>query len=219
MEKIWILLLRLEAPIQSYGERAQWDFRDTAYFPTKSAVIGILAAAMGLKREDAAITSLANHLEVSVRADRPGEIALDFQTAIGIIQKAEGGQRGKKGEKTGIIPERQYLEDASFLVAVLGDYDLLCRCRDALLNPVWAPFLGRKCCVPTRPILEDLTDAYSSVFEAFSKIPLDSRKEGKGIVQYQIEMRKGNLMRGDAVMGPRIFDYRSVWQDTMEVCP
>lgn len=45
-----ILLLRLEAPLQSYGERAKWDFRDSAYFPTKSGVIGIIACAMGLKR-------------------------------------------------------------------------------------------------------------------------------------------------------------------------
>ena len=45
-----VLVLRLEGPLQSWGERSRWDVRETADRPTKSAVIGLLGAALGLKR-------------------------------------------------------------------------------------------------------------------------------------------------------------------------
>lgn len=216
MEKRWILLLRLEAPLQSYGERAKWDFRDTAYFPTKSGVIGILACALGLKRGSPEIVSLTERLVVSVRADNPGSISRDFQTVSGIIRTAEGGQRGNKGELSTITSERQYLEDASFLVAICADYSTLERCRDALLSPVWPPYLGRKSCVPTRPVFEALTDEYGSVQEAFSKYQLAECAEN-AMVQCQYDMNTGNLMRSDTIIGDRKFAYRQTYQDTVEV--
>lgn len=215
MEKIWILLLRLEAPLQSYGERAKWDFRDTAYFPTKSGVIGMLACAMGLRRGSLEIVSLAENLEVNVRADISGNISVDFQTVSGVIRTADGGQRGKKGETSTIISRRQYIEDASFLVAVCGDYALLERCREALLDPVWPPFLGRKSCIPTRPVFEALTDAYGSAEDAFLKNALAERSV-LGIHQCQYETPVGNMLRRDAVIGDRTFAYRQIYQDTVE---
>ena len=69
-----ILLLRLEGPLQSWGERARWDFRDTAPFPTKSAVVGILACAMGLQRESAEIVDMNDALRMAIRADRAGRV-------------------------------------------------------------------------------------------------------------------------------------------------
>lgn len=215
MEKKWILLLRLEAPLQSYGERAKWDFRDTAYFPAKSGVIGILACAMGLRRGSSEIVSLAENLEVNVRADILGNISVDFQTVSGVIHTADGGQRGNKGETSTIISRRQYIEDASFLVAVCGERALLERCRDALSNPVWPPFLGRKSCVPTRPIFETLTDEYGAVEEAFRKYAL-AEHSVPGIHQCQYETPMGNMLRRDAIIGNRSFAYRQVYQDTVE---
>ena len=58
MEKDKILLIRLEGPLQSWGERSKWDYRDTADFPTKSGVIGMIACAMGLERTDAQLGKL-----------------------------------------------------------------------------------------------------------------------------------------------------------------
>lgn len=215
MEKTWMLLLRLEAPLQSYGERSKWDFRDTAYFPTKSGVVGILACAMGLKRGSPEIASLCECLRMSARADMPGNIGTDFQTVTGIIRTADGGQRGRKGEESTIISNRQYLEDAAFLVALCGEKALLERCRDALLSPVWPPYLGRRSCVPTRPVFHELTDAYASPQEAFSKHP-PAERASQRVFQCQYELPEGNLIRGDAVVGARAFAYRQVLQETVE---
>ncbi len=219
MEKKWILLLRLEAPLQSYGERAKWDFRDTAYFPTKSGVIGMLACAMGLRRGSSDIISLTENLEVNVRADIPGNIIIDFHTIKAVFINAKGELRTaagvKKGEPSVVISKRQYIEDASFLVAVCGDYALLERCREALLDPVWPPFLGRKSCIPTRPVFEALTDAYGSAEDAFLKNALAERSV-LGIHQCQYETPVGNMLRRDAVIGDRTFAYRQIYQDTVE---
>jgi CRISPR system Cascade subunit CasD len=51
------LFLRLEGPLQSWGERARWDVRDTAPEPTKSGVIGLLACALGLSADEDWITT------------------------------------------------------------------------------------------------------------------------------------------------------------------
>lgn len=211
-----ILLLRLEAPLQSYGERAKWDFRDSAYFPTKSGVIGIIACAMGLKRGADEIRELSAGLKIHIRADRPGRMTIDYNTVTGIIHTAEGKTRGNKGEESTIISSRQYLEDASFLVAVCGKEEMLLRCKDALQNPVWPYYLGRKCCVPTRPVFEALTQEYGSAAELFAKWPAAERKAGT-ILQCQYEYAEANMLRRDNIAGDRMFAYRGVLQDTVKM--
>ena len=74
------LLLRLAAPLQSWG-RVKFETRKTNREPTKSGVIGLLAAALGLRRDDAAGLARLNGLHFAVRADREGSLLVDFHTA------------------------------------------------------------------------------------------------------------------------------------------
>jgi CRISPR system Cascade subunit CasD len=60
------LFLRLEGPLQSWGERARWSVRDTAPEPTKSGVVGLLGCALGIK-DDADLRELSEHLRMGVR--------------------------------------------------------------------------------------------------------------------------------------------------------
>lgn len=87
---IHTLLLRLEGLQQAWGGRSRFNDRDSLPRPTKSGVIGLLAAADGHDRDEgdgdfgpylplARITEL----RFGVRADRPGELLEDFQTAGG----------------------------------------------------------------------------------------------------------------------------------------
>lgn len=73
------LLLRLAAPLQSWGINSKFEYRFTEKMPTKSAVVGMLAAALGLGR-DADLSKL-NALKFGVRADREGEETTDFHMA------------------------------------------------------------------------------------------------------------------------------------------
>gem|GEM_PF-2629714 len=118
---------------------------------------------------------------------------------------------GKESERT-IVSHRQYLQDASFLVAVTSDEDaLLDEVAAALRSPKWVPFLGRKACVPTKPLLEADTSEYADVLDAFRRHPLTERAdpEAEGIL-CEIEDPAGEHRRRDVLIdaGERRFAVR-----------
>lgn len=191
-----ILLLRLEGPLQSWGERARWDFRDSAPFPTKSAVIGLIACAMGLPRGSSEITEMHSSLKMGVRADRAGTVMTDYHTVSGVIKTASGGQRGNKGEITTIVSQRQYIQDGAFLVALSGKMEILQKCTNALKEPVWPIFLGRKSCPPTRPVYERLTEEYDALSDALHREPVAKRSDGRALL-CEVEDDQGTITRRD----------------------
>lgn len=142
------LLLRLAGPMQSWGTTSRFDERDTGKEPSKSGVVGLLAAALGIDREvwSEELQALAA-LTMGVRHDRPGVLKRDYQTAQHIIS----ADRSKVHETA--VTTRDYLADAVFLVGLEGaDRGLLERAHGALWNPVWPLALGRKSYVPSEPI-------------------------------------------------------------------
>lgn len=147
------LLIRLAGPMQSWGTTSRFDQRDTGKEPTKSGVIGLLAAAMGIDRVDEKRLEPLTRLKFAVRHDRPGLLKYDFQTAgcakTDSIIKADGSL-AKDG---GIISRRYYLADAVFLVGIETNDDcLLSSIAKFLQNPVWPLFLGRKSYLPSEPV-------------------------------------------------------------------
>lgn len=141
------LLLRLAGPMQSWGTISRFDHRDTGKEPSKSGVIGLLAAAMGIDRDNWSDLEPLSRLSMGVRHDRPGVLSQDYQTAQDIISADSS-----KIHKTAVTT-RDYLADAAFLVGLQGDNrDLLERVHAALRNPVWPLALGRKSYVPSEPI-------------------------------------------------------------------
>ena len=104
------LLLRLAAPLQSWGADSKFETRKTNREPTKSGVIGLLAAALGLRRDDAAGLARLNGLHFAVRADREGSLLVDFHTA--------NREEDRKKGKAPYVTYRHYLQDAVFLVGL-----------------------------------------------------------------------------------------------------
>lgn len=132
------LLLRLAAPLQAWGDESNFDTRRTQKFPTKSGVIGMLAAALGRSRTEA--LSDLSALKFGVRIDCGGEVIVDFHTA--------------KAEKSAYITYREYLSDAVFVVGLESENrDFLEEIRRALNSPVYPLFLGRRSCPPTLPLV------------------------------------------------------------------
>lgn len=142
------LVLRLAGPLQSWGLTGQFIERDTAPHPSKSGVIGLLAAALGRER-GADLTDLVA-LRFGVRVDRPGVLLRDFHTVShhdGTPLKSADGKLTKAN--TTKTTNRYYLSDAVFLVGLAGDDAAkLAALSAALRRPVFAPFLGRKSCPP-----------------------------------------------------------------------
>lgn len=144
------LLLQLAGPMQSWGTTSRFDQRDTGKEPSKSGVIGLLAAALGIDRENWIELEPLTHLAMGVRHDRPGVPKRDYQTAQDIISAD-----GKKVHETAVTT-RDYLADAVFLVGLeCTDRALLERTHAALNNPVWPLALGRKSYVPAESIWLD----------------------------------------------------------------
>ena len=168
MEKDKILLnLRMEGPLQAWGESAKWDARDSADFPTKSGVVGLLGSAMGLERGDPELEKLSASISLAVRADRKGVRAVDYQTVTGApLRNAEG-----KPKSTGntIVSRRAYLQDACFTVFMETDAAWAERIKAALRSPRWSIYLGRKSCVPSRPVLAEETAGYASLEDALHR--------------------------------------------------
>ena len=149
------LLLRLSAPLQSWGgDDARMKVRKTEAMPTKSGVLGMVAAAMGIGREPGSkgpdghgIEDLAD-LRFGVRADQPGVLTRDYQTAKKAVVR-DYGTRPRSGEDAALITDRWYLADAVFLVGLNGPGSLIGDMVDALNHPVWALYYGRKSCPVT----------------------------------------------------------------------
>jgi CRISPR system Cascade subunit CasD len=146
------LLLRLHGPMQSWGTQSRFTVRDTGLEPSKSGVIGLLCAAMGRPRA-APLDDLVA-LRMGVRVDREGMLMRDYHTAGGSHRRGEvyGVARVDGSGLTTVPSSRYYLADASFLVGLEGDEDLLRRLDRALAQPVWQLCLGRKAFVPSTPI-------------------------------------------------------------------
>lgn len=129
------LLLRLAGPMQSWGIDSKIDVRGTSAHPSKSGVIGMIAAAMGRSRDDP-LDDLRS-LGFGIRIDQPGTLMRDYHTVHG---------------KSDYVTERYYMEDAVFLVGLEGDEELLNSVDNALRHPYYPLFLGRRSCPVTGKI-------------------------------------------------------------------
>ncbi|MFY1631666.1 type I-E CRISPR-associated protein Cas5/CasD [Solwaraspora sp. WMMB335] len=132
------LLLRLAGPLQAWGASSRFVYRGTEIAPTKSGVIGMLAAAKGIRRTEP-LTELLG-LSFAVRLDQPGTVIRDFQTA----RRLDGTSLP--------LSYRHYLSDAVFVAAVGGEADLLTGLHEALRRPQFPLYLGRRSCPPVLPV-------------------------------------------------------------------
>lgn len=183
------LMLRLDGPMQAWGTHTYEDFRPSNGFPTRSGLLGLLGACLGLERRNhRALEQLAQSLAFTVRVDRqvtrPGvekpreKNALkqrDFHTVLE-ARKVDGSVN-----KFPVISHREYLFDAAFTVAVEekpGAAYSLERLAQALRRPLYTPVLGRRSCPLARPLL----DRESWIEAADAKTALSQIPPGKGLI-------------------------------------
>lgn len=196
-----VLLIPLIGPMQTWSLSGPYRDRATADVPTKSGVTGLLAAALGRAR-DADVHDLAA-LRLHVRVDAPGSRLRDFQTA-GRPLRANGTVSSDV-----ILTRREYLTDAAFLAAVEAttpaEEALLAHLHAALAHPVFPLYLGRRNCLPARPLHDPTGLRDHGPEEAFRSAP--ALTGGAGLRRAYYEDPAGPLMirdqptRGEAVPG------------------
>ncbi|MEI8183589.1 MAG: type I-E CRISPR-associated protein Cas5/CasD [Desulfomonile sp.] len=174
------LFLRLEGALQAWGvQESKFVIRRTAWAPTKSGVIGMLCAALGVPRPlaDNEWLPKLNALRMGVRIDRAGVRWWDYHTVGARMQMriAEGEGKSKPGA---MLTRREYLCDASFLVAVQGEQRLIEEMDAGIRKPKWTLYLGRKACPPSRPLLEHPAAGFSDLESALKSVPWRPRLKG-----------------------------------------
>jgi hypothetical protein len=133
------ILLKLKGPMQSWGTSSHFETRNTDYYPSKSALIGIIAASFGYRRDQEQKIKELNELDFALRIDQPGMLLRDYHIA-------------KKYKKTGefertYVTNRYYMEDAVFVVAISHANDRRAEeIYEALQHPYFSPFMGRRSC-------------------------------------------------------------------------
>jgi CRISPR system Cascade subunit CasD len=151
--------------MQSWGVQSRFSVRDTGREPSKSGVVGLLCAALGRPRDEP-VDDLAA-LRMGVRVDQEGRVQYDYQTAMDVL-KASGGTKDTEPSR------RYYLADARFLVGLEGDdLDLLKTLHEALRDPHWPLYLGRKAFPPGEPVwLQDGLRPNERLHQALETYPL-----------------------------------------------
>lgn len=200
-----VLLMRLSGPMQSWGHESRYKHRATGSEPTKSGVLGLLAAAQGRRRTDP-IEDLVE-LRFGVRADQPGRVLEDFQTAHSL-------RTGKSMPLT----TRQYLADATFVAGVEGNKAFLQGLQEALESPEYAPFLGRRAFTPAHPISIGLVQ--TSLQQALADHPWEAsdwfqrRHQGRYLAQVSVDAagwEEGVVPDLERVLEERIRDVPVSW--------
>jgi CRISPR system Cascade subunit CasD len=150
--------------MQSWGHASRFERRTTALHPTRSAVVGLIAAALGIDKHgpnEAAQLGRFGALGCTIitlprHSCRQGDLLIerleDYHTVTGIRRAS-----GKVNDKATVQTYRHYLLDARFGVLLEGPSALLEEIAAALRNPKWGVWLGRKCCLPASPVLVAVT--------------------------------------------------------------
>jgi len=165
MDTRWMLLW-FEAPLQSWGADSKFSRRDTLEFPTKSGVLGLLLCAMGASGEQKDLLASFSSLKQTVLSFRYSKesfcqkdpLLCDFQMVGAGYNSKDRWQnncipkteKGKKPNGSGTkLTHRYYLQNAVFAVLLEVPADMTEKISNALQNPVYPIYLGRRCCVPT----------------------------------------------------------------------
>ncbi len=152
------LVLRLEGPLQSWGFDSQYNRRNTGLMPTKSAIAGMCCAALGLQRGcDKEAQFLAKFNMLRMMAVAIPKQSTKKELSVRRLQDYHTVQNTRRASGAintdCVLTHRQYVTDASFGILLEGDPNVLYEIVNALADPKWGIWLGRKTCIPSAPVL------------------------------------------------------------------
>lgn len=131
------ILLKLAGPLQAWGTGSHFETRQTDRYPSKSAVIGMIAASLGYSRNETEKIQTLNKLNYAARIDQRGRILRDYHIAA---KHKKNGALDKN-----YVTNRYYLQDAVFVVGIGSDDNVLMdSIEKALKSPYFQLYLGRK---------------------------------------------------------------------------
>ena len=169
------LLFQLQAPLASWGDVAVGQYRGSRDAPGNAAIVGLLGAALGVLRSDEpAHAALRDSYGFAVGTVAAGQLLRDYHTAQvpGRSDLKDRPHRTRRDELSvpkhklnTILSTRDYRQNAAWAVAVQalpGAPHNLAALAQALREPRFVLYLGRKCCPPAAPLAPQVRDADSA---------------------------------------------------------
>ncbi len=186
------LLFQIYGPLASFGEAAVGEARHSATHPSRSALLGLVAAAAGLKRDDAeGQRRLAESLRFGVKTLSIGSVLKDYHTTQVPPQERKVHHYHTRRDELGserlgtILSSREYRQDGLWLAAAWIDGSTASLSLDGLAQrlaaPVFQLYLGRKSCPPGLPLNPRIIQA-ESLKQAFEQYPKPALSENKALV-------------------------------------
>lgn len=155
------LLLKMSGPLQTWGTSSRFETRHTDFYPSKSAIIGIISACLGYKRDDNRILKL-NELDFAVRIDQDGNIFRDYHIAQKFKPNGDFDRT--------YVTNRYYMEDAVCIVSISHSEEIFIKeIENALRYPYFQPFMGRRSIPLPLDFIIDSTD--DSAVESLKNLP------------------------------------------------
>ena len=180
------LIFQLYGPMASWGDVAVGEMRPTFDHPSKSAVLGLVAAALGLKRSDAEEQrALAENYRFAVRLETPGVLLRDFHTAEvpsgknlpAYVQTRRDELNAVKHKDNPVLSRRDYCCDARATICLWSESNdphwSLYELAEELCTPSFLLYLGRKSCPLSLPLHPQVIEA-KTLRAAFQQTPLDT---------------------------------------------
>lgn len=168
-----VLALYLDAPLQSWGFQSRFDRRTSYSLPTRSGILGMIGAALGLDRSQPQTLIQFQELKMIALAFRTPLRLMEFHTVGGGWDKKKHPMHvvKKPGKPAAtVVTHREYLQDAKFGVLIAGSQDLITKIGKALVNPRWGIWLGRKSCIPATPVFQGLFDSLKTAEDHLVKL-------------------------------------------------
>ncbi|MGD9975920.1 MAG: type I-E CRISPR-associated protein Cas5/CasD [Desulfatirhabdiaceae bacterium] len=202
------LILQLTGPMQAWGTHTYEDFRPSNLFPTRSGLLGLIGACLGIERNDLpALGRLAEHIYFTVKIHKNGIKLSDYHT---VIEARRANRKPREGET--VQTRREYLFGASFYIAVgqrPGSTISLDEIAKAIQRPIYTPTLGRRSCPISAPLF------YKKQEAATARDALNTVFGEKGIVYDEVkpsEDKQALMMRDVPIHGRnRMFGTRMVY--------
>jgi len=151
------LVLSLVAPMGAFGDLAGHEWRNSCQWPGRAAILGLIGAALGVRRDDQAGQKALAVWRTAVSVLSTGPIWRDFHTvqtvpSVRIKRPATRSDAiaALRPNDNGVITRREYMSDCAFGVALWGGE--MMPLRLALEKPKFTPYLGRKSCPLSAPM-------------------------------------------------------------------
>jgi len=146
------LILRTEG-MSAYGLQTFDVHRKINHFPTRSGIIGLLGAALGITRENhAQLYDLSKQLKIAVQVNQAGQKIVDYHTVQNFRSPMGKIQKGTKPTY------REYWCDSEYSFAITAEEAVIDQLSKYVEFPVFTLFQGRKSCPLTRPLFDSIVD-------------------------------------------------------------